>query len=420
VDADAHLASPFGAGELGVLRTLARLRRAELDACRRAEALQASHQKKDEFIAMLGHELRNPLGAIRAGLSLLERAGADDALAARVRASLGRQTDTLVRLVDDLLDIARIAHGKLSLQIVPVDLREIVDGSVEAARSGFERGGVALTAEIGGARAVLDGDANRLAQVVTNLLDNALKFTPAGGCVHVALELDERHDPRRARLTIRDTGVGIDKEDLANLFQLFFQGDRASRPGGLGIGLTIVRRLVELHGGTVRVSSDGPGLGAEFSIEVPLLPASVPVWTQAASEAPLAPRCTSDRERKVLFVDDHEDSRELFHEVLRAEGHAVTLASDGEQAVTILLTAPFDVAVVDLGLPGLDGYEVARLVRERLGANTPFLVAMTGYGGAREREAAARAGFDVHIVKPVAPETLVGIIAASRVRAESA
>jgi two-component system, sensor histidine kinase len=276
--ADAYLEPLFAARELvAVVGSLARLRQAAVAALRRAEALHADNQKKDEFIAMLGHEMRNPLGAARVGLSLLENCRADEERAGVVRATISRQIDSLVRLADDLLDVARIAQGKLRLDAAPVDLCHVVASSVEVARSSFERHGVGLAVETGFASIVVDGDATRLDQIVGNLLDNALKYTPSGGQVKVTVSV-VKEAPARARLSVKDSGVGIDKKHLdGGLFMLFFQGDTslARREGGLGIGLTIVHRLVETHGGTVRVSSDGPGLGAEFIIELPLLPALV-------------------------------------------------------------------------------------------------------------------------------------------------
>jgi signal transduction histidine kinase len=410
--ADAYLAQPFDAAEVAaVVRSFTRLRDAERAALRRAEALDADNQRKDEFMAMLGHEMRNPLGALRVGLSLLEAYGPDEERAGRARAAIGRQTDRLVRLVDDLLDVARITHGKLRLDALPVDLGHVVAGAVEVARSSFEQHGVALSLEMMPTDLVVNGDATRLEQIVANLLDNALKYTPSGGRVDVGVSVVEE-EPRRARLRVADTGVGIDKKHLgAGLFTLFSQGDTslARRDGGLGIGLTIVHRLVEVHGGTVDASSEGLGLGATFTVELPLLPATDA--TSLAGAAPRGPRSGGPPSRRVLLVDDHADSRELFQEVLAGEGHAVTVAGDGEEALALLVADAFEVAVIDIGLPGIDGYEVARLTRERLGDGAPLLVAMTGYGGQRGREASERAGFDAHLVKPIDASALVAMIA---------
>ena len=397
--ADAYL-TPLEAGELvAVVRSLARLRRAETDARRQAEELRASDQRKDEFIATLGHELRNPLSAVRTGLTLLE-GDVTAERAARVRATIGRQTERLVRLVDDLLDLARITHGKLRLETAPIDLRDVVLGAAEATRSAFEEQGVGLAVSC--ATAMVQGDAARLEQVVANLLDNALKYTPSGGCVEVALSAGGG----RARLRVADTGVGIDQKHLEGLFRPFFQGDtsQARREGGLGIGLTVVHRLVEAHGGTAGVSSGGPGRGSEFTAELPLLP--------EVAAAPAGPRTepAAGTGRAVLLVDDHADSRELFEEILRGMGHTVTVARDGEEALALLLAGDFQVAVIDIGLPGIDGHAVARTARERLGARAPRLVAMTGYSRPLERDASARAGFDVHLVKPVEASDLVAAI----------
>ncbi len=422
--ADACLAPPFEAADmLEVIRPLVRLRLAELAASERAEALRIANENKDAFIATLGHELRNPLGAVRAGLSLLETCGADADRAARIRATVVRQTDSIVRLVDDLLDVARIAQGKFRLEVVPLDLREVVARSVDVARSSFERLGISVSVTMGTASAVVGGDASRLEQIVANLLDNALKYTPAGGTVDVSLSVVD--EQRLARLRIKDSGAGIGESHVEKgLFRLFAQGDTslARREGGLGIGLAVVHRIVELHGGTATLSSAGQGLGTEVTIDLPLLPPS-------ATAAPAAVVRESDERttsgsvtvsQRVLLVDDHADSCELFQEVLQREGHTVTVASNGEQAVAILLREVFDVAVVDIGLPGIDGYEVARRTRERLGSASPLFVAMTGYGGTRDRETATRVGFDHYLVKPVDAVALATIIAEEPRRARLA
>jgi two-component system, sensor histidine kinase len=415
--ADAYLVLPCEAADVvEIIRPLIRLRLAELAASKRADALRISNEKKDEFIVTLGHELRNPLNAVRAGLSLLETCGADADRATRIRATVARQTESLVRLVDDLLDVARIAQGKFSLEIRPVDLCEVVARSVELARSSFEQLGVSVSFDTGTAHAFINGDAGRLGQIVANLLDNALKYTPAGGRVEVTVSVVD--GVREARLRFKDSGVGIDKNHLEKgLFQLFAQGDTslARREGGLGIGLSVVHRIVEIHGGSTTVSSAGPGLGTEVVIDFPLLPLSAAMMTAAgvgADDHPMAAvRLTVSR--RVLLVDDHADSCELFQEVLRLEGHAVTVANNGQLAVALLLADGFDVAVVDIGLPDIDGCDVARLTRERLGGASPLFVAMTGYAGTREREAATRAGFDLYLVKPVDTATLIEIVAAS-------
>jgi two-component system, sensor histidine kinase len=363
--AAAYLAQPFEACELvAVLGSLARLRQGEVAALRRARALEADNGK------------------------------------------LGRR-------LTDLLDLAHVTQGKVVFDTVPVDLRQVVARVTEAARPLFERHTVELSLETGTAGVMVDGDAPRLEQVVAKLLDNALKYTPSGGRVKVTLSV-MREEPLRVRLAVKDSGIGIDRKLEGGLSQLSLQDGTslARRDGGLGVGLTVVQRLVELHAGTVCVSSDGLGLGTEFSVVLPLrstfVAATEPV---AVGRAPDERPAGKSGPQRILLVDDHADTRELFLEVLCNEGHVVTLASNGEQALALLLTQTFEVAVVDIGLPGIDGYEVARLTRERLGDDAPLLMAMTGYGGPREREASERAGFGTHLVKPVDPAALVAAIA---------
>lgn len=365
--AAAYLAQPFEACELvAVLGSLARLRQGHVTALRRARALEADNVK------------------------------------------LGRR-------VTDLLDLARVTQGKVVVDTVPVDLRQVVAKVAEAARPLFERHAVDLSVETGTDSLVVDGDPPRLEQVVAKLLDNALKHTPSGGRVKATLSVMQE-EPLRARLAIKDSGIGIDRKLDGGLSQLSFQDGTslARRDGGLGVGLTVVQRLVDIHAGTVRVSSDGLGLGTEFTVVLPLqspfAPATEPGNGFRAPDEDVRP-AGKPRSRRVLLVDDHADTRDLFQEVLRNEGHLVTLACNGEQAIALLLAQAFDVAVIDIGLPGIDGYEVARLTRERLGEDAPHLVALTGYGGLREREASERAGFGTHLVKPVEPSALVAAIA---------
>jgi signal transduction histidine kinase/ActR/RegA family two-component response regulator len=417
--ADGRLSLGSDTRELVALaRAFARLRHAERAACSRADALRMSSQKADEFMAMLGHELRNPLGALRTGLSLLDGCGDDAARAGRIRTTMARQTENLERIVDDMLDVTRITHGKFRLATRPIDLRDVVASTLDVARAGFDAHAVTLAADLGSERALVQGDVTRLDQIVANLLDNALKYTPAGGRVDVAITTVETQPPR-ARLRIKDSGAGIDRAHLADLFAPFFQGDTRSsrRIGGLGIGLTVVHRLVEVHGGTIRVASEGVGLGTEVTIELPLLPSSTrtSAWPDAGVDVPPASNVSGIKvSRRVLLVDDDVDSGDLHREVLQREGHVVSLARNGEEALDALLAHTFDAAVIDIGLPGIDGYGVALLTRESLGAHTPLLIALTGYAGPEARAAAQCAGFDVYLPKPVNTSELAATVASSR------
>lgn len=408
--ADAYLTQPFEDVELvALVKSLLRLRSFEIEARNRADALLLADRRKNEFLAMLAHELRNPLSAVSAGIGLLLRDFPSDARATKIYASIDRQTRHLARLVDDLLDVSRITHGKVHLHRRNVELREVVDSAIEAARPLFERSEVTLSLRAEDQQLVVDGDPTRLEQVIANLLDNALKYTPKGGAV--VIELSRRQDARdTALLKVRDTGAGIAAPHLDELFHLFVQGDTslARSQGGLGIGLTMVRRLVEMHGGAVRVSSEGLGRGTEFTVELPLCP-DIAVRVHEPHPASAAPAS-----RRVLLVDDNVDSCELFQLALEDKGHTVEVAHDGAAGLAKVVSGTFDVAVIDIGLPEIDGYELARQARKALELRTPRLVAMTGYGRPADREAAYGAGFDTHLVKPVDLEMLASVIAAVR------
>jgi PAS domain S-box-containing protein len=364
----------------------------------RADA-DAANRAKDEFLAMLGHELRNPLGAISNAVHVLGRLGDSEPRAVHARGVIERQVQHLGRLVDDLLDVSRVMTGKIILQLEPLDLAEIVRRSLTAL-AGSDRGRHhSISAET--TAAWVRVDPTRMEQVVTNLVINALKYTPPGGYVHVSV----RADDGRAVLSVRDTGVGITPELLPRVFDLFVQGERAldRTQGGLGIGLTLVRRLVELHGGTVEAASAGRGRGSIFTVRLPLATAPVP-WPASA------PVSGAGSRRRVLIVEDNDDSRATLRELLGLLGHEVHEASDGATGVARALELMPDVILVDIGLPGLDGYDVARRIRREAGGRHLYLVAVTGYGLPEDRERALAAGYDVHLVKPIDPAKLQAIL----------
>ncbi len=378
--------------------------RSEVEAQSRArgDEAEAANRAKDEFLAMLGHELRNPLGTITNAVTVLDRLAADDT-ARRLTAMIRRQTSHLSRLVDDLLDVARVTSGKIGLQAQPVDLHELAGRCLETlAHAG--RTHDHHVARRGGPVHVV-GDAARLEQIVNNLVDNALKYTPAGGTVTVVTE----RAGGDAVLRVRDTGRGISADVLARVFDLFVQEpqtlDRAR--GGLGLGLTLVKRLVELHGGSVSAGSDGPDRGSEFVVRLPALahPAGAPAGTAVAGrEATAAPR-------RVLIVEDGPDARESLRLLLEQAGHVVQTAEDGPTGLAELEAFRPDVALIDFGLPGLDGYALARLAREQPATSGIRLVAVTGYGQADDRQRALDAGFDQHVTKPVDPALLQDLLA---------
>jgi PAS domain S-box-containing protein len=364
----------------------------------RADA-DAANRAKDEFLAMLGHELRNPLGAISNAVHVLSRLGDSETRATHARGVIERQVQHLGRLVDDLLDVSRVMTGKIILQPEPLDLADIVRRSL-ASLAGSERSrhhsiSVETTA------VWVRVDATRMEQVVTNLVTNALKYTPPGGAVHVSVRAADEH----ALLSVRDTGVGIAPELLPRVFELFVQGERAldRTQGGLGIGLTLVRRLVELHGGTVEAMSAGRGRGTTFTVRLPLASAPAPRPSSPPSPA------TASR-RRVLVVEDNDDSRAMLRELLVLLGHEVHEAVDGATGVARALELAPDVTLVDIGLPEVDGYEVARHIRRDPAGRNLYLVALTGYGLPEDRERALASGYDVHLVKPIDPAKLHAIL----------
>jgi signal transduction histidine kinase/CheY-like chemotaxis protein len=356
---------------------------------------EAASRAKDEFLAMLGHELRNPLGAIASAVEVLQHVDGDAARAADARQIIARQTRHLARLMDDLLDVGRVVSGKVLLQRRPLDLAALVRNVCAAldVTGASKRHGLRLQLEPVWAEA----DATRLEQVLTNLLGNAFKYTPAGREVRVHL----RRERRRALLDVSDRGDGIDPALLPHIFDLFVQGERplARRAGGLGIGLTLVRRLVELHDGEVSVRSSSQG--TTFCVDLPAIepPADVAVAAVPGARSP----------RRVLVVEDNADALSAMRSLMALDGHSVATAADGEQGLAVLLRERPDAAIVDIGLPGLSGYELAQ--RSRRAGYAGKLFAVSGYGSAQTVAAARRHGFDDHLAKPIDPERLRELLA---------
>ncbi|MBW8905860.1 MAG: response regulator [Betaproteobacteria bacterium] len=371
-------------------REIARSREAE-------EELQDANRRKDEFLAMLSHELRNPLAPIRNAVELMRRVGTHEQRVVMARDVIDRQVTQLARLVDELLDVSRISQGKIVLKKEPVELARIVAHSVETVRPMIDQREQRLSIEVSPHPVWLMGDFTRLSQVVANLLNNASKYTPDAGRIHLAAAGEHGF----ATITVEDNGTGIEAELLPRVFELFVQGDRGldRAQGGLGIGLTLVKRLVELHQGKVHAESPGPGKGASFRITLPSISAVQPL------AAPSKPEITSPQVygRRVLVVDDNLDAAESTAAFLRLEGHEVKTVGDGSEALASVPVFAPHVIVLDIGLPGLDGYAVARQLRERGDTNHILLIAMTGYGQREDRERAMTAGFDYHFVKPTNP-----------------
>ena len=352
-------------------------------------------QAKDEFMAMLAHELRNPLSAITAALEVLQVSGSMDSSAMRAREIIGRQARHLSRLVDDLLEVARAISGKVTLSGVPLDFADAVRRSVAQLASRTEERRIEVEIESG--PHWIHGDAVRIEQIITNVVSNAVKYTPAGGVIRVTLATRDGE----AVLCVRDNGLGIAPELLPQIFEPFVQGERtlARAEGGLGIGLTLVRRLIELHGGSVSAASEGPGRGSSFTIRVPSI---------APPAAEAAKPCTgiATHPRRVLLIEDNRDARETFRMMLELAGHEVLEAEEGQSGLELLKSSLPDVAVIDVGLPGLNGYEIASRFRREPQGNRVMLVALTGYGTPEARERSRAAGFDHHLIKPVDPEVL--------------
>jgi signal transduction histidine kinase len=377
----------------------------------RAEAaLQDADRRKNAFLATMSHELRNPLAAIANAARLLELAGRGEPRLDAARDVLGRQIAHLVRLVDDLLDVSRIATGKISLRREPVDLAGVVARAVETALPQVTERRQRLTVSVPPEPLWVDGDPVRLAQVVANLLANAVKYTGEEGRIELGLgRIAEAMPTAAAVLRVKDTGIGIAPEVLPRIFDLFSQGepDLARPEGGLGVGLALVRELVALHGGSVRVASAGPGEGTEFEVRIPMIaaPARAPA---APAERPARPGTGA---RRVLVVDDNQDSAESLAALLEVLGHEVHAAHDGRQALELAGRLAPDLVLLDIGMPEMSGHEVARRLRADTGLRNTVLIALTGYGTDEDRRASREAGFDGHLVKPIDFDALERILA---------
>jgi len=375
------------------------------DATERAraeEALREAGRRKDEFLATLAHELRNPLAPLRNGLELLQAADGASDVAPMALAMMDRQLGHLVRLVDDLLDVARISAGKIGLRRRPLPLAEAIARSVEASRAVLQQHGHELRVEPGGAGLVVDADLDRLVQVFSNLLANAAKYTDRGGCIQV----QARHEGDQAVVEVRDTGIGIPREELARVFDLFSQVrmHQGRAQGGLGIGLALTQKLVHLHGGGIEAESAGIGQGSTFRVRLPLAAASLPAVPEPQPAGPPAP---PRRPRRVLVVDDNVDAAVSLAALLRREGHEVAIGHDGWQALEEVPRFRPDVVILDLGMPGLDGIEAARRLRDMPQGRALRLVALTGWGQATDQQRTREAGFDRHLVKPAEREELL-------------
>ena len=362
-----------------------------------AERLADADRRKSEFIGVLSHELRNPLAPIRNSLAILDRVAPESADALKAREVIHRQTQHLTRLVDDLLDVNRISSGKIELRRAHTDLRDVARRACDDHRSLFEERDVDLRFEEPAGPVWIDADPTRIAQVVGNLLQNASKFSDPGGRTTVTVH----KAASQAEVRVRDTGIGIDPAQIERMFQPFAQAEKtlARTRGGLGLGLALVKGLVELHGGSVAGRSEGPGRGAEFAVHLPLAP-----------DPPAANRFegtrSAARSRSVLVVEDNLDAGETLKDLLEIGGHRVWLARDGRSAVALAREHRPEVVICDIGLPDMSGYEVARMLRADRALDGSWLVALTGYAQPEDRERAAEAGFDAHLAKPPSIDAL--------------
>ena len=382
---------------------------------RRAQELRDADQRKDEFLATLAHELRNPLAPLRNALEILRVKDVDPAVAEKARQMMQRQLAQMVRLVDDLLDVSRITTGKLAVRREPVPLQSVVQDALETVRPLMESRRHQLDVSVPAEPLIVQGDRTRLAQVLSNLLNNAAKYTEPGGRVWLSLQA-EGHE---AVLRVRDTGIGLDPHALSTIFDMFVQVDRSLErtQAGLGVGLTLAKRLVSLHGGTIAGRSAGGGLGSEFEVRLPLAPS-----TAKAGEGVRGPEALAapPKRLRILVADDNVDSATSLGQLLSGRGHDVRVVNDGAEALAAARAFQPDVAFLDIGMPRVHGYEVARRLREESTTRRTLLVALTGWGRDDDRQRAKEAGFDRHLVKPPEPAEIDRILEGAPARTQAA
>jgi signal transduction histidine kinase/ActR/RegA family two-component response regulator len=375
---------------------------AAVDAQTSRDDAEETNRRQNEFLAMLAHELRNPLVPISVSASLLERAPAASLPLARITGVIQRQVDHMARLLDDLLDAARLSSGKITLAVEPLRLAEILEHAAETIMPRMRERRQVLAITHGEDDLVVDGDRVRLTQVFTNLLNNASKYTQDGGQIGITVACVEG-----VAVTIDDNGSGMSEETIGRAFELFTQGPRtlARSEGGLGVGLNVVRNLVTMHGGSVTAASAGLGQGSSFTVSLPLSTTSAP-----RDDVPAVAGAVVSA-RRILIIEDNDDASDVLRMLLEFEGHQVEIAGDGHAGLALALEGRFDAIVCDIGLPGIDGLELMTRLRAAPSALRPLTVALSGYGQPQDRERALAAGFDRYLVKPVAPGALFDALA---------
>jgi len=372
-----------------------------------ADALREADRRKDEFLAILAHELRNPLAPLRSALETMRLRPEDRASAAWARDIMTRQIEQMVRLIDDLLDLSRVSRGKIKLERETLNLYSIVVDTLEVCRPALKGKGHVLDVRLPDAPLRVRGDRTRLVHVLCNLLSNAAKYTGRGG----RIELAAAADGAEIVVTVSDNGMGIPADMLSKVFEMFTQVERSleQSQGGLGIGLTLVKRLVELHGGSVEARSDGVGRGAQFVVRLPAESGAAP-----AAELPVQAPLAQDRRHRIMVADDNRDAADTLAGMLKLFGHEVCIAYDGQEAVEMAERFQPDLALLDIGMPRLNGYDAARRIRSQPRGHEIRIVALTGWGQPEDKRRSQSAGFDEHLVKPVDPATLGRLLAGQK------
>jgi PAS domain S-box-containing protein len=389
------------AGWIGSIVDITERKRAELDIARLYDALQESDRRKDEFLAILAHELRNPLAPVRNATQYLKLRQLEDPEVRRPIELIDRQVSQMTRLIEDLLDISRISRGTLELRRAPVQMADLVQTAVDACRHEIDGRGHALRMSVPVEPLTIHGDRARLVQALCNLIGNAVKFSRSGDPIEIGARASDGH----LLISVRDHGAGIPPENLEKVFELFVQLDRSlERQGGLGVGLTLTRQIVELHGGTIEARSEGRGHGSEFVVRLPIGVVPEPEPSEAAVK-------TNGPSRRILVVDDNADTVDSLATVLEFSGHRVDKAFDGIAAYDATARLLPDVVLLDIGMPKMNGYDVARRIREQPWGERIHLVALTGWGQQEDKRRAREAGFDAHLVKPIDAAALERVLA---------